>query len=149
MKFSALLVLFILCAFTHSSFAGEVGVDFTQNLRGVGNEPITIGGKDCHQGQIPGRDCSQVPMTLGDAAVGALETTLAQDAGEDPTKKFARDALARKVYENKHAILSPEEVSTIKDRIGRVWGAAQVGATWPLLDPSLAVGTTSVPGAQK
>ena len=48
-----------------------------------------------------------------------------------------RDELARKIYKNAHAALSPDEVSTIKDRIGKVMGAPIVGASWPLLDPTL------------
>jgi len=111
-------------------------IDFTQTLLGANGKALMEGGDDCKPGQMPGRDCSQVPMTLSDAAVGALESALPDD-GTDAKKKFERDLLARKVYNNAKAELSPEDVAAIKDRIGKVWNAPQVGAAWPLLDPTL------------
>jgi hypothetical protein len=33
--------------------------------------------------------------------------------------------------------LSPEDIASIKQRTGKVYCPAQVGAAWPLLDPTL------------
>ena len=119
------------------AYAGDTApIDFTQALIGPFGVPLHKPGDDCKFGQMPGRDCSQADMTLGDAAVDALDGYLDSDKGEEPTRKFARDQLARRLYGNKHAILTSEELVLLKDRIGRVLGTAQVGAAWRLIDPS-------------
>lgn len=129
-------IIAVLIATTGAAHAQSNKIDFTQPLTAAGNIPLLIGGTDCKAGQVPGKDCSQVPMTLGDAAVTALESPLTDD-GTDGKKKFERDALARKVYNNAAAELSPEDVALIKERIGKFWNAPQVGAAWPLLDSTL------------
>lgn len=107
-------------------------IDFTQVLIGPGGDPLT------HCIKIDDGKCVQNgPMTLGDAAIEALQTPVDKDKNEPGTKKFQRDRLSRKVWKNAHAILSVEDVALIKDRIGDGWGAAVVGAAWPLLDPTL------------
>ena len=136
LKFAIMCAAVALAAVPAEAQAPKVKIDFTQKLIGVGGKPLLQGGDDCKTGQVPGRDCPQIPITLGEAAVWALETPLAED-GPDPLKKFARDQLARKIYGNEGAELSVDEIATIKDRIGRAWGAPQVGAAWPLLDPTL------------
>ena len=112
-------------------------IDFTAKLVGVAGKPITQAGDDCKPGDVVGKNCSETPMTLGDASIISLEATTDDDRNVDAKKKFERDELARKIYKNAHAALSPDEVSTIKDRIGKVMGAPIVGASWPLLDPTL------------
>ena len=77
------------------------------------------------------------PQTLSEVAVVAVEASLEIDRVASPLDKFKHDQLARKIYENAHAVLSPEDIATIKDRIGKAWGAVQIGASWPLLDPTL------------
>ncbi len=61
----------------------------------------------------------------------------AGDQTAPPLKKFGYDALARKIHQNSHVVLSAEDIATIKERIGKAFGAPQIGATWPLLDPSI------------
>jgi hypothetical protein len=118
--------------------AGErQGIDFTQVLAGANGEVLTQGAKDCKPGQLPGKDCPLEPQTLGDVALVALLAMIDEDRNLDPRKKWERDQLARKVFGNRQAALSPEEIALIKDRIGKVYGPAQVGAAWPLLDPTL------------
>jgi hypothetical protein len=102
-----------------------LAIDFTAKLYTVGNKPIV-------------RDsASKEAMTLGDAAVEALESITDEDRNAPAAKKFERDRLARKVYQQSAVVLSVEEVAEIKDRIGKLYGAAVIGAAWPLLDPSL------------
>jgi hypothetical protein len=118
-------------------------IDFTKPLIGVSGEAIWNPGADCvsqipdKPQPVPGKTCSKENVTLGDAAVGALEATLQSDQNEDPLKKFKRDQLARKIYKQKSIVLSSEEITEIKDRIGKAYGAAIVGAAWPMIDPSL------------
>lgn len=113
-------------------------VDFTQILTGPDGKPLP--GMDCkaEQGKpdpVPGQTCSA--LTLSDAAVVALEAVLEEDRSADPKKKFENDQLARKVYKQKSIVLLLDEVTKIKDRIGKAFGAAVVGAAWPILDPTL------------
>lgn len=102
-------------------------IDFTQSLTGANGVIIT------QQTQ----DGKSEPMTLGDAALISLLTLIDEDRNLDAKKKFERDRLARRIYKNQHAVLSPEDQALIKERIGKVYGPAQVGAAWPLLDPTL------------
>jgi len=119
------------------ALAEERGIDFTQIVIGVTGEPLTQAGKDCKPGQVPGKDCPLEPQTLGDLALVALLAQIDEDRNLDPRKKYERDQLARKIFKNRNAALSPEEIALIKERIGKVYGPAQVGAAWPLLDETL------------
>jgi hypothetical protein len=74
------------------------------------------------------------PLTLGDVAVLALETSLDEDRQISGVVKFQRDQLARKIYKNKEAVLTIEEIALIRDRIGKVCTPIVVGAAWPLID---------------
>ena len=109
------------------------GIDFTQVLKGPTGDDLT----NCIEADAAGKCLKKESVTLGDAATVALEATIDEDRNIDPKIKFERDQLARKIYKNAHAALSPEDVATIKQRIGKVFGPTQVGAAWPLLDPTL------------
>lgn len=111
-------------------------IDFTQDLIGPTGDPLPHCVK--YNDATP-RQCIEIaPMTLGDAAIEALQNPLDKDKNEPGSRKFQRDRLSRKVWKNAHASLSVEDIALIKDRIGDGWGAAVVGAAWPLLDPTLA-----------
>jgi hypothetical protein len=112
-------------------------IDFTQQLTGIGDVPLTRCVKT--EVQEDGREkCAEIgPLTLGDAAVEALQRTLDKDKNEKGTNKFERDHLARKIWKNAHAILSVDDIKLIKDRVGDGWSTPVVGAVWPLLDSSL------------
>jgi hypothetical protein len=51
--------------------------------------------------------------------------------------KFELDDLARRVYRNKSAVLSPEDQTLLKDRIARLYGPLVVGVAWRLIDPTV------------
>jgi len=132
MRFVAAACLIAIAAPAHAAEA----IDFNQVLMGFTGKPLLQRG-DCPQPKRGEEDtCEQVPMTLGDIAVTALLTGLPADQNEEPIKKFQRDRLARRVYKAV-VVLTPEDVALLKDRIGRVYGPVQVGASWPLLDPTL------------
>jgi hypothetical protein len=133
MKF-ATAIAFLACA-TAGMAAERHGIDFTQALVGANGEPLWQGGRECKLDQVPGRDCPRESQTLGDVALVSLLALIEEDKNLDPRKKYERDQLARKVFRAKNALLSAEEV--VKERIGKVLGPAQVGAAWPLLDPTL------------
>lgn len=109
-------------------------IDFTQVLKGPTGEDLT----NCVKVDPVSKECMQKePVTLGDASTIALEAMTDEDRNIDGKVKLDRDILARKVYKNAHAVLSPDDVALIKQRIGKVFGPTQVGAAWPLLDPTL------------
>ncbi|MGD0799004.1 MAG: hypothetical protein ABR910_14905 [Acidobacteriaceae bacterium] len=98
--------------------------DFTQVLVGIDGKPLQNG--DAR---------TTAPLTLGDAAVNALESQTPDDLKSSGADKFKLDELARKVYRNSDVTLSVEEIAAIKERIGKVYGPMVVGAAWRILDP--------------
>ena len=114
-------ICFSFCLLSSAALATEI--DFTQVLKAVTGQPLKQNGAD-------GRTLED--QTLGDVAGIALEQA-APDEHLDGTTKFKRDQLARKIYGNKSANLSPDEISVIREAIGRAWGPPQIGAAWPLL----------------
>jgi hypothetical protein len=118
----ALLLLIPTLVFAQAT---PVHIDFTQKLIGVNGKPIMESDKP-----------DAVAVTLGDLAVAALESPQADEPGTNPTEKLDHDLLARKIYHKKDAVLTLDEVKLIKDRIGKIYPAAFIGASWPLLDAS-------------
>lgn len=115
----------LLLALTLSlSAEGLKSIDFTQVLTGFDGKPVQ---------QDPKISAS---MTLSDAAITALENSLPEDQGSKGEVKFKLDELARKIYQNKHASLTLEELDTIKTRIGEAWGPVVVGPAWRILSKS-------------
>lgn len=113
-------------------------IDFTSALHGPDGKPLPGASCAIEPGRpVPtvGKTCDA--MTLGEVAMTALEATLDEDKAATPKAKFDNDFLARKIYGKKDVILSSEEIAKIKDRIGKAYGPLVVGASWPLLDPSL------------
>jgi hypothetical protein len=104
--------------------AGRPAIDFTQTILGIDGKAIL---------ELPS---GGPPLTLSEVAVTALVTMTADDQRMPGIEKFKLDVLARKVYNNKSAELSAEEIATIKDRIGKVCSPPIVGAAWRLLDPA-------------
>lgn len=129
-----LTVMFLLAP----AFAADATIDFTQIIvNPITGKPFMQPASDCRPGDTAGKDCAELEMTLGDAAVAGLEGLTDSDRGIDAKTKFDRDELARKIYKNKNAVLSVDEIKIVKDRIGLVWPPAVIGASWRLLDPSL------------
>jgi hypothetical protein len=144
MKIVLVIMLAITTAFATSmdfSLAADAPkrteIDFTRVLEGINGEAL----KQCVKTDPEDdKKCAKdglVPFTLSDAAILGLLTLIEEDKNLDPKKKFERDGLARYVYQNAHALLSLEETTLIKDRIGKTGTPVQVGPAWRLLDPSL------------
>jgi len=131
MNCRALTIVFLLGA-AAPVHAADAEIDFTQSLTSISGDPL----QQCVKPGDDGKCVKWEPQTLGDVAVIALETPLQDD--RDPKKKFDQDTLAHKIYKNAHALLSPDDVALIKDRIGKVFGPVQIGPAWRILDPTLA-----------
>ncbi len=77
-----------------------------------------------------------VPVTLGSVAVNALLGTIDEDRTITGTEKLRRYEIAKKVSGQSSVMLTVEELATIKERIGKVYGPLIVGAAWHALDPA-------------
>ena len=130
-------IVALMCVSTAALAANPTPLDFTQVLIGINGKPITQPSPDCKSSEVGGKDCPLVDVTLSDVAIGALEASLDEDRTADIKKKFARGMLAQDIYRKKQIVLSPDDVSLIKDRIGKSYSTAVVVAAWPLLDPTL------------
>jgi hypothetical protein len=107
-------------------------IDFTQILTGPDGKAISSGA-----------DAKAPSLTLGDVAVTALESALEEDKAMPGAEKFKMDELARRIYKAKAAVLSVEDVTLIKTRVGKGFSPPVVGAAWRLLDPTTASGSPS------
>lgn len=115
--------------------ADQREIDFTTPLVGVSGDII----KNCAEtDKDDPKKCTRFEdLTLGDVSTVALETPSEDERNLEPKKKFERDVIARKIWKNASASLEIEDITLIKERIGKVYGPSIVGAAWPLLDPKL------------
>lgn len=127
MKFIA--ILFVTLALTLTAQAQSRAIDFTQALKGLDGTPFT------HPASTQ-KNAKLEPLTLGDVAVNALETPIPDDVRLSGEDKFKMDELARKVYGAKSVTLTPDEIKTLKERIGKLYGATIVGEAWRMLEPA-------------
>ncbi len=74
-------------------------------------------------------------LTLGEAAVNALLGSAPNDTNPTGVEKLKRYELARRIFRNSDAILSLDDITLIRDRIGIIYAPAVVGVTWAVLDP--------------
>ena len=123
--FALALTLILAGTMAFAQVQQPVVTDFTSILTGLDGKPLMTGDTKAPTG-----------LTLGDVCVQALETPLEEDKQMDGSKKFALDQLARKIYHNKAATLSLEDLTLLKQRVGKAYGPLVVGAAWRLLDPS-------------
>lgn len=75
-----------------------------------------------------------VDATLRRGIINALEVALETDRNEQPIKRYERGKLADKVYDNDEVELSAEEITLIKERVGKVFNAYIVKVIWDLLE---------------
>lgn len=104
-------------------------LDFTVALTGIDGRPMT-------HTDAKGAPTDEI-LTLGDVCVIALEMQIEEDKNLPADKKFQRDELARKVYKRNDVVLEAQDLAMLKERIGKVYGPAQVGPAWRLLDPAM------------
>lgn len=75
-----------------------------------------------------------VNANVRNALINALEASLKADQSDAPKKKYERSKLADKIYDNDTVELTSEEVTLIKERVGKVFGAYVVKYLWDLLE---------------
>ena len=123
-KVVLVFLLLTAVAYGQTTAAPVPAIDFAATLNGLDGKPISL-------------MADKTPFTLGDAAVAALEDMTDSDKNASGLEKFKLDELARKIYGKKHVVLHPEEITLIKERIGKIYGPVIVGAAWRLLDPAM------------
>lgn len=97
-------------------------INFEQALHDIEGEPLKVGEK---------------VMTLRTAATMALMVPLEAERNLEPQKKFERYALAVTIQRAMKPIsLKSDDITLLKQLIGKAFGPAVVGVTWPLLDPA-------------
>jgi hypothetical protein len=101
--------------------AQKGAIDFTKQLTDLKGSPLL------------GAD--KTPMTLGEVAATALETSMEQDRQVPADQKVKQDLLARNIYRCKSCSLSVEDIALIKARINMMYGPLIVGQAFKILDP--------------
>lgn len=125
-KAIGLAVMMLGCAL--AAVAQTRTIDFTQPIRSLDGTVISQPATD--------PKAKAEPLTLGDVAVNVLEQMGADDQKLTGEEKFRMDILARKIYRQKAAALTSEEIAMIKARIGKFYGPSVIGSAWHLLDPN-------------
>lgn len=74
------------------------------------------------------------PATLKEISLNALTATLRGDENMSGMEKFKLYNLAIDIHKNPEVDISVENVSSIKDRIGKAYSQVVVGAAWSILE---------------
>lgn len=74
------------------------------------------------------------PFLLRTACVNALMTTLEEDKNQPGEDKLTAYVLAKRLHEEDELDLTPEELTKLKDRVGKCFGPAVVGPVFQLLN---------------
>lgn len=102
-------------------------IDFSEELKGLDGQTLMEAGKD---GKTE-------PLTLRSVSVFALIMAYEDERNLAATTKFERGLLAQRIHSAKKPMkLKADEVKTVKDLVGKAFGAMVVLAAWPLLDPA-------------
>ena len=100
-------------------------IDVTQVICEFDGEPLAVGeeGKE----QI---------LTLRLVCTRSLTAILRQDEGVGGEEKLRRGMLAERIYVNDEVELKAEEISLVKELVGRLYGPLVVMRVWRMLDPA-------------
>ena len=100
-------------------------IDFSARIVNLDGEPVEENG---------------VVLTLGSLSINALLATLADLRGQTEqlpgTEKVRQATLAQKIHTEGSVDLSAEDITMLKDRIGRAYSPLAVMQAWQLLDPA-------------
>ncbi len=100
-------------------------IDFTQKLVNLRGKPLKHNDKDDKEVQTTLRDvCSEAMLAVTD-----------KDKNEGGKARYERWELAGKIINTGNVVeLKTEEISTIKERVGMIYGPAIVGPVYDLLE---------------
>lgn len=77
----------------------------------------------------------KIPITLRNACINALRSVVDSDKGVSGVEKNKWFVLAMKLQKEDNPHLQNDEITTLKTRIGKVYGSEVVGRAYELLDP--------------
>jgi hypothetical protein len=83
--------------------------------------------------------------TLGKISITALTAAFPDEANLAGAEKFKRWQIASKIQSDPNVTLSAEEVTLLKDLIGKGFPAVVVGPAWQALDPGAVSKSTTPP----
>ena len=108
-------------------------IDVTEQLKKLDGSPMITGSQVCPKcGGVVGEE---KPMTLCLAATRALSVTFSDEQNLAPEKKVERFHLALRLLKENSPDLTAEEIVTIKNVVGKMFGNVIVGRAWAILDP--------------
>lgn len=99
-------------------------IDFSVKLISLKGEPL----------EKLDNDKKKVQMTLSDACADALLAMLETDRAESGKEKYKRWQLASKIIVSSEVDLDTDDISFIKERVGKLYGPATVGPVFNLLE---------------
>jgi len=106
-----------------------MNINFKEMLLTLKGEPLEkLVKKETDEVPVP------VALSLGEACADALLGMTDSDRKESGTDKFKRWQLASKILEAEKIELTAEDVTLIKDRVGKVYGPISVGPIYNLLE---------------
>jgi len=101
-------------------------VDVTQGLTALDGEPL--------------ENEDQEPIVLRTVAINALMGVMEGDNSMTGEQKLKNWVLAQRLQKEDSPDLTPEELASIKERIGKAFGPAVVGPSFVILNGSPAEG---------
>jgi len=84
------------------------------------------------------KDGKEKDITLKDICIRALVTHISENKKDEivsPEQKFKNGLLAETLYQNDTVELKAEEITLLKNRIGKIFTTEVVVSSWKLLDP--------------
>lgn len=122
MKRAALAILLIALA------SPAMAIDFSTKILDLKNQPIPLCSKEKP-------DCGVV-LTMDDVALTALQAQFPDEQNLAATEKVKRYALGLKINASKGDVhLDAEDVTLLKQLIGKAYGSLVVGRAYEILDP--------------
>ncbi len=98
-------------------------IDFTQTPKDLNGKPFIL-------------ETGKPNATLSDICIYALTSLVQTDSNMNGQEKFKLYQLAEKIKDKKTVSLTAEEVTQLKDRVGKVFPPSVVGAVWKIIDPA-------------
>jgi hypothetical protein len=121
-----MLAIALTLAISAPAFAQQI-INFDAPLVDLDKKPFLV----------PGAEGKSETLTLGMAAIIALNNEERPNSPVSAAKKYQDGLLAHKIYKSK-AALTVEELSSIKEAIGKQFPPLVIVAAYRMLDPALA-----------
>lgn len=129
------IAIFISVLYVTSALAEEPRkINFTTVMLNQDDKPML----ECVDDPPPKKDeaCKvQQPVTLGMVVMRAL---VMPEQGLAPDVSLKRGQLALHVYKSEDAILTAEEITTIKTQMAKIYSPLVIARAFPILDPATA-----------